>query len=361
MEPQTSTGFSSEEEEAYNRFLELLNIPGVPLDEFDTLPFILDDIVESNLDEDFMPQIHLMFGEISIVRLKEALAINQTIAPVLLRSSRDRCFALKKQLDEFVKSNPKAKIEEDLRQKLLSATTGLLLLSGENHTGWRLRHQVMCQSTNLEELNSDLRFNELVCLQHSKASTAWYYRREQMKILLEEAKSDAEKDEILVCEIDLCKKAAKKKPRHYYAWLHRKFILDIIRDTKRTQFIDKEFGEMRVWCECHLSDFSGYNYLFMIIKSFYEEEGSPFNWHNHIDWILKVVYMFPCFESPYLYTRFLMKLFQEKNPELTEEMIQRFESIRGTFYEQIQSESQENQAKALAYFDKFNEFLQRLR
>jgi len=137
-----------------------------------------------------------------------------------------------------------------LRQRIVDATSCLLLTCPDNATAWADRRRALLLALGNEEGHmpsekfenifiTELKFVDLLFTQHSKAPNAWAHRKWICsRIVCEKISRDtgtntAEKELQLLQpwaegEIDLCTRVAEHFPKNYFSWAHRYYAISVL-------------------------------------------------------------------------------------------------------------------------------------
>jgi len=145
-----------------------------------------------------------------------------------------------------------------LEERLWQVTKCLLLLCPDHATAWSDRKRIIFRmqgrknkgsmaTENVEKSNvsdmdeldlwqREIQFLNLLFTQHSKAPNSWAHRKwisKQMITIISHCDSnDVKKNEIISKwtndELEICTSIAQKYPKNYYAWTHRRFVIDTL-------------------------------------------------------------------------------------------------------------------------------------
>ena len=175
------------------------------------------------------------------------------------------------------------------RQMFMDCISCLLLLCPDHATAWadRRRLSLARKSSNsnshtrccISFWEVEMLFLDMLFTQHSKAPNAWGYRRWVCRQIIKELKQDFTEhgedlsDQVMrwaIREIAVCSVIAEKYPKNYYAWTHRRFIVNSLMDMMQhnngefddsvRSMIEGEISCIESWLPRHVSDHSAAHY-----------------------------------------------------------------------------------------------------
>jgi len=197
---------------------------------------------------------------------------------------------------EFIESEPNNSIttsnqkvwqgNELLPERILQATSCLLLVCPDNATAWadRKRALLCLQLTHSTRQlwTKELWFVNLVMTKHSKAPTAWFHRKYVFQKIVDETTSIDNLMDLVRNEIKVCIRVADRYPKNYYAWTHRIYIVQRLKGGLRQEpttlttnkkenddnicqqlfisLLEEEWTFIETWMRTHVSDHSAAHY-----------------------------------------------------------------------------------------------------
>jgi hypothetical protein len=165
--------------------------------------------------------------------------------------------------------------KEDLETnaKALSLSTRIALcLNGENNTAYTLRKRLFDMKLLSKSPEEELHFIKLINMKFKKSSVSWAYRRHILHQLHAEYKKEGKPfDKMMANEFKLQEKMVTKYPRNYYAWLHRRLIVeDFYIKPEDYVNIKREHEVIKQFCEMNVHEYSAFSYLEYLILTLYK-------------------------------------------------------------------------------------------
>lgn len=185
---------------------------------------------------------------------------------------------------------------------LSRSTRALLLINPDSHTCWNVRKRLLAQHKMSGGLEAELSLLSVIFTKHPKSGAAWAHRR---WVLLRaepfrsrdggarptnptaiDGKSGQDKHEIplfkhpsFAREMDICEKSASAYKKNYYAWTHRRWVLE--RVTTRAG-LEAEILKLRKWNCMHVSEHCGFHYKQQALLQLLRLHGGAYAWVAHV-------------------------------------------------------------------------------
>ncbi|XP_058799394.1 protein prenyltransferase alpha subunit repeat-containing protein 1-A [Phymastichus coffea] len=157
----------------------------------------------------------------------------------------------------------------ETKRNLSQATTtcisrwllGALVLNPDVCTFWNMRRELM-QNNKLDPI-SELHFVNIVIYRKAQSFEAFSYRRWLLTLMLHFHKEILDTESLLRKEYEVTTIAATKHRNNWLAWTYRTYIVLIFRQIfvdKFFSYLYEEWEQSTIWCNSHISDFSGFAY-----------------------------------------------------------------------------------------------------
>lgn len=117
----------------------------------------------------------------------------------------------------------------------------------------------------------------------------------------------------LESEQSLCTRAATIYPRNYYAWQHRRWILNQI---TTIDLLHEEYERTRNWVERNISDYSGQHYLSLVMTAL-RNHSAEVDTAKHLEWLEALMLRFPGHESLWYHRRTCFAIFEATGKALS--------------------------------------------
>lgn len=217
----------------------------------------------------------------------------------------------------------KRDIDSSDNRELMSLSNVILLLNPEFRCVWNLRRSLIV--LNRIEIDNELKFSELVLTRKPRNPEVFNYRQFLLQRQLPNIPVQTIRD-----ELDLTLTSSSKYFRNYYSWSHRVWIITTFRkqiEIQRTQhgnsnaiapevfdqLVYEDLEIVKKFTCCHVSDFSCYNYIQVIVRYLHDCKGNMGVKlleliHSQFRFIDELFTLYPDRESIFLHRRFLMKM-----------------------------------------------------
>uniref|UniRef100_A0A7S3V647 Uncharacterized protein n=1 Tax=Chaetoceros debilis TaxID=122233 RepID=A0A7S3V647_9STRA len=247
------------------------------------------------LEITYLPLPDDIYESVSFLKDGIHLGIHAPHVPQLAREFRKSYYGLRKKL--MMHANSKSGDEKSFGL-LMGSISCLLLLCPDHASAWSDRKRLLLHR--LDELKAsscvrdtnnsadystiwegEMSYLDLLFTQHSKAPNAWSHRRWICKQMLRATHNVNQMNHLEMSstqlmtwfthEIDVCINIAERKPKNYYAWTHRRFIIGTLVDRlektedrdhelKVMSLLKSEVGCIHPWLCRHISDHSAAHY-----------------------------------------------------------------------------------------------------
>lgn len=155
---------------------------------------------------------------------------------------------------------------------------GALLLNPDVTTFWNMRRELV-RSQKLDA-SDEFAFSRLVLYHKPKCFEAFAYRRWLLSYVLnaKDSRYDPNSTNSPLCtELDVATTCADRYANNYHAWSHRRHMLTL-RESRGFAYptLENEWKNSLVWCQRHVSDYSGLSYRqFLLRKYLFEVKELP--------------------------------------------------------------------------------------
>lgn len=323
---------------------------------------VLTSLLEQNpgakeLEITYLPLPDDIGESVSFLKDGIHLGIHAPHVPQLAREFRKSYYGLRRNLMHANRMSG----DEKSFELLMGSISCLLLLCPDHASAWSDRKRILLYrldklkaSPCLGDANNsadyltiwegEMRYLDMLFTQHSKAPNAWSHRRwicKQMSRTSREVNqtnhpefSSAQLMNWLTHELDVCIDIAERKPKNYYAWTHRRFIIGTLVDRiEKTEDRDYELEVMTLlksevgciypWLSRHVSDHSAAHYggevyrLWLSIgnQAFDSEEDAMKSKveeiHQNLKLSLDLIELYPSHEVIWIWRRISSSFFLE--------------------------------------------------
>lgn len=216
----------------------------------------------------------------------------------------------------------KREIDSSTLRELICLSNVILLLNPEFRCIWNFRRSLV--ASNRLEIGDELKYSKLILSRKPRNPEVFSYRQFLLQRLLPNITFQT-----IINELDVALSSSAKYFRNYYSWSHRVFIISTLRKRIEIQqqlgnnsaitpdvfdqIIRHDLEMVKNFTRCHVSDFSGYHYIQVIVQCLHEDRRDPgVNLldliHNQFRFIDELFSWYPDRESLFLHRRFLMKM-----------------------------------------------------
>ncbi|KAG7205074.1 hypothetical protein KM043_005452 [Ampulex compressa] len=147
---------------------------------------------------------------------------------------------------------------------------GALLLNPDVTTFWNMRRELV-RSHKLDP-SQELSFARLVLYHKPKCFEAFAYRRWLLPYILdakEERQNVMPAESPLCVEMEIAGTCADRYANNYHAWSHRRHVMTL-RESRGYAHpsLESEWKNSLVWCQRHVSDYSGLSYRQFLLRKY---------------------------------------------------------------------------------------------
>uniref|UniRef100_K3X844 Protein prenyltransferase alpha subunit repeat-containing protein 1 n=1 Tax=Globisporangium ultimum (strain ATCC 200006 / CBS 805.95 / DAOM BR144) TaxID=431595 RepID=K3X844_GLOUD len=249
------------------------------------------------------------------------LGVAFAAGPTLFKQATTHFYALNPLLIALAKHETQSDGIEVWRPQLLDSTRAILLINADFYTAWNTRKEFVRRGW-LDALD-ELRFCDLVFTLHPKSIDTWAYRRwlaARVVVSFQQPQDDDLSgleafDAFYVQQIEVCERLAEQKARNYHAWSYRHWVVSQCAHDDETR-LTRELERMRIWCESHITDHSGWNHRQHVVKLMLHVSKAKHHSVNDVrrlvvaeyELLSKIMALYPTHEALWCHRRFVVQL-----------------------------------------------------